>query len=322
MQQSRRSLWTKLFKYLLIIAVVVSIWYLDIIKASTIARILSQPVAFALSVAALIATIQLSVIRWHLLLRVHGQVIPIGRLTKIVYISYFLGGVTLGTLGVDALRLYYTGRESHESLGQAYLSIAADRLIGLFGLIVVGTLFFAADYHDVLQHAQIKMVAILSLLAGLSILFIGVLIVVLERFIAPLFQHIHNFVRVRTHLRLLIDYYRLSPGRLSLCLGISIIIQLATLASLLILAQAILRPSLSGLQLGLAGVMATIANQIPITPGGLAIGESIFAYLCRLMDPVHVTSDYGSVVFLQRIVGLVAVLPGLIFYLIDRRSKN
>jgi len=317
-----RAFWIKLLKIALIIVVIVLIWRLDIINPGTISRILSQPLAFVLSVAALIATVHLSAIRWHLLLRVHGQAVSIGRLTKIIYTSYFLGGATVGTLGVDGLRLYYIGREAHDSVGQAYLSIAADRLISLLGLIVTGALFFAIDYQDVLRYGEIRLLVVLSLLAGLGILLIGFLIVAYERFIAPLFQHIRIFVRVQTHLRLLIEYYRLSPWRLLLCLGISVVIQLATVASLLILAHAILRPSLSVIQLGLAGVMATIANQIPITPGGLAIGESVFAYLCRLMDPVHVTSDYGSVVFLQRIVGIVAVLPGLLFYLAGRRSPN
>lgn len=315
----RQSFWIKALKIAAIGVVIVLIWQLGIINAMTIASVLSHPLALLLSLAAYIATILLSAIRWHLLLRVHGQAASVGRLTRIVYTSYFLGGATLGTVGVDGLRLYYIGRERHDSVGQAYLSVAADRLIGLFGLIVTGALFFAIDYLDVLRYGEIKLLAILSLLIGLGILFIVVSIIVFERFIAPLFRHIPILVRIRTHLRLLIDYYRLAPGRLALCLGLSIVIQLATLASLLILAYAVLRPQLSVFQLGLAGALATIANQLPITPGGLAIGESLFAYLCRLMDPIHVTSDYGSVIFLQRIVGIIAVLPGLFFYLLDRK---
>ena len=102
---------------------------------------------------------------------------------------------------------------------------------------------------------------------------------------------------------------------------ISIVIQFFNVASLLILAHAILDPSLSLSQLGLAGIMTTIANQMPFTAGGLAIGETLFAYLCRLMDPVNVTVDYGSVVFLQRVIALIAVLPGLVFFIADRKTS-
>ena len=59
--------------------------------------------------------------------------------------------------------------------------------------------------------------------------------------------------------------------------------------------------------------MTTIANQIPITLGGLAIGERLSAYLCHMMDPVPATSDYSSVVFLQRLVSVAALAPGLFF---------
>jgi hypothetical protein len=36
------------------------------------------------------------------------------------------------------------------------------------------------------------------------------------------------------------------------------------------------------------------------------------------MDPATVTTDYGSAVFLQRVVALIATLPGLFSYLAYR----
>ena len=317
-----RSFWIKLLKTAFVIAVITVIWRLDIINAATIARIFAQPLAAVLAVLTIVAVIQIGVFRWYILLKVHGQAVSIPRLTSIVFISYFLGSTALGTLGVDALRLYYIGRERHESVGQAYLSIAADRLIGLFGLIVAGAVLFALDYSEILRHDEMKLLVTLSLLVGAGILLVGAAIVAFDRFIAPLFQHIRPFARVRTHFNLLVRFYRDAPGSIALCLGLSILVHFFTLASLLILAHAILNPTLSLSQLGLAGVMATIANQIPFTPGGLAIGESMFVYLCRLMDPVHVTSDYGSVVFLQRLVALFATLPGFFFFVVLRRGNS
>ncbi len=104
------------------------------------------------------------------------------------------------------------------------------------------------------------------------------------------------------HFNLLVLAYRKSVGTVVVCLAVSVLVHFLMLASLLILTYVIFDPALSISQLGLAGVMTTIANQIPITPGGLAVGEGLFAYLCHLMDPAHATSDYGTVVFLQRIV--------------------
>src|SRR5437879_2057513 len=130
------SFWIRLLKIALVIAVILLIWRLDIINTTTIVRIFAQPVVAVVAVLAIVAGIQIGAFRWYILLKVHGQAVSLWRLTGIVFISYFLGSTALGTVGVDALRLYYIGRERHESAGQAYLSIAADRLIGLFGLIV------------------------------------------------------------------------------------------------------------------------------------------------------------------------------------------
>ena len=127
--------------------------------------------------------------------------------------------------------------------------------------------------------------------------------------------------RIATHLSLLVQYYRSSLPLLGLCLLISVVAHALVLGSFVILARALFGDTLSISQLGLSGVMATLANQIPITPGGLALGEGTFAFLCHLMDPANVTTDYGSVIFLQRLVALIATLPGLFSYLAYRRSE-
>jgi uncharacterized membrane protein YbhN (UPF0104 family) len=316
-----RPFWIKALKITIICAVVVLIWRLGIINATTISRIFSQPLAAILAVLALAIGIQLSVVRWYILLKVHGQAVPLGRLTNIVFTSYFLGSTTFGTLGVDALRLYYIGQERHDSVGQAYLSIAADRLIGLFGLIAAGGVFFAWDYNELLRHGEMRYLAVLSLLIGVGVILVAILVATFDRFVAPILQKLRPFVRLRTHFNLLMHYYSNAPGSIGLCIVVSIVIQFFNLASLLILAEAILNPTLSFSQLGLAGVMTTIANQVPFTAGGIAIGETLFSYLCRLMDPVNVTSDYGSVVFLQRLAALVAVSPGLFLFMFGGKRR-
>ena len=154
---------------------------------------------------------------------------------------------------------------------------------------------------------------------GGGIILVAALVVKFDRFVSPFLPNLRAMHRIAAHMNLLADYYRGSLSLVALCLLISVAIHTLTLASLVILTRALFADSLLVSQLGLAGVMATLANQIPITPGGLAFGEGTFAYLCHLMDPVDVTSDYGSVIFLQRLVALIATVPGLFLYLAYRR---
>jgi len=316
-----RSFWIALFKIALIAAILLAISRLDIVNAATMARIFSHPIAAGMAILAVAAAIHVSVLRWYLLLMIQGQSIPLRRLWTITFTSYFIGNSTLGTVGTDALRLYYVGREKPGSVGQAYLSIVVDRLLGMAGLLLVGATLFAVNYSEIARHPEMLSLVAYSVAVGAGILLMVALVVAFDRLVSPFLSRLRVVHRIATHLSLLVQYYRRSLPLLGLCLLISVGIHVLMLGSLVILARTLFGEVLSIPQLGLSGIMATLANQIPITPGGLALGEGTFAYLCHLMDPANVTTDYGSVIFLQRLVTLVATLPGLFSYLTYRRAE-
>ena len=316
-----RSFWIVLVKIAIVVAILVVISRLDIINAATLARIFSHPIAAGIAILAVVAAIHVSVWRWYLLLMIQGQFVPFRRLWTITFTSYFIGNSTLGTAGTDALRLYYIGQEKPGSVGQAYLSIVVDRLLGMAGLLLVGAVLFAINFAEIARHPEMLGLVLLSAAMAAGIALVAGLVVGFERFVSPLFGSLRVIHRIATHTSLLVHYYKNSLPLVGLCLLISVVVHMLMLASLVVLAWALFGDQLSVSQLGLSGVMATLANQIPITPGGLALGEGTFAYLCHLMDPASVTSDYGSVIFLQRLVALVATLPGLFSYIAYRRAE-
>ena len=309
-----------LFKVAIIAAILVFISRLDIINPATMARIFSNPIAGGTAIIAVVAAIHGGVVRWYLLLMIQGQSIPLRRIWIITFTSYFIGSSTLGSAGTDALRFYYIGRERPGSMGQAYLSIVVDRLFGLAGLVLVGAVLFANNSVEIVRHPEMQGLVLLGAAVGAGIVLAAGLLVGFDRFVSPVFGRLRVAHRVATHMSLLVRYYSRSLPLGSLCLLISVAIHVLMLGSLVILTRALFEETLSVSQLGLSGIIATLANQIPITPGGLALGEGTFAYLCHLMDPANVTTDYGSVIFLQRLVALVATLPGLFSYMAYRRG--
>jgi len=321
LRKTRRPFWIVLLKIAIVAAILVGLSRIDIINAATIARIYSHPVAAGIAVLAVAAAIHVSVLRWYLLLMIQGQSVPLRRLWTITFTSYFIGNSTLGTVGTDGLRLYYIGREKLGSVGQAYLSIIVDRLVGMAGLLLVGGILFAINFSEIVRNPEMLGVALFSSAIAAGIVLLAGLVVAFDQFVSPLFSRFGLIHRIATHMSLLVQYYRSSLPLVGLCLLISVIVQALVLAGLVILAWALFGASLSVSQLGLAGVMAMLANQIPITPGGLALGEGTFAYLCHVMDPANVTTDYGSVIFLLRLVAFVATLPGLFSYMTYRRAE-
>lgn len=322
MLRPSKSFWIWLAKFAAIVVIVVVIGRLGIINATTVGRIFAHPVAAVAALLAIVAAIHISVMRWYLLLAIQGQTTPFWRLWSITFASYFIGSTTFGTLGVDAVRLYYIGRERPNSVGQAYLSIAVDRLTGLLGLVLVGVVLFAFNYTEISQHWEMVGFVLASGAIAAAILGVAAFFVGFDRFIAPIARRLRPLQRTTTHINLLVHNYRRALPTLAICILISVLVQALMLSSLVILTRALFEATISLPQLGLAGVMATIANQIPITPGGIALGEGAFAYLCRLIDPANLANDYGSVVFLQRLVALLATTPGLVCYIVFRRKTS
>jgi hypothetical protein len=172
----------------------------------------------------------------------------------------------LGGVGTDAMRLYYIGREKPGSKAQAYLSIAVDRVAGI-GRIM-------PDRCDSLRHQFRRISATRKCGASSSSapqwqpgILLSALVVGLDRYVSQLFGGLRGIYRIATHMGLLVHHYRHSLPLVGLCLLLSVIRHALMLASLVVLTWALFGDALSISQLGLSGVMATFANQIPITPG-------------------------------------------------------
>jgi uncharacterized membrane protein YbhN (UPF0104 family) len=288
-----RSSWIVLLKITIIVAILVAIARMDIINAATIARIFSHPIVAGAAVLGVSAAVHASVLRWYLLLLIQGQAVPFRRLWTITFISYFIGSSTLGTVGTDGLRFYYIGREKLGSLGQASLSSVVDRLLGTAGLLLVGGILFAINFSDIVRHPKMLDVALFSTAIGGGVVLLAGLVIAFGQLVLPFFKRFGFISQIAAQIDLLVQCYRSSLPLLGLCLLISVVIHALMLGTLVILAWALFG-GLSVSQLGLAGAAAMLASQIPITPGGLALGEGTFAYLCHLMDPANVTTDYAS----------------------------
>ena len=89
-----------------------------------------------LSISMGLATLVLITFRWRLLLRPQGITISFLQALKLVFIGHFFNIVIPGTVSGDVVKVYYITRQEKNKIG-AGLSVLMDRLVGLFGLIIV-----------------------------------------------------------------------------------------------------------------------------------------------------------------------------------------
>jgi glycosyltransferase 2 family protein len=91
----------------------------------------------ALSVVLMGALLLLGVVRWQIILKVHGLQMPLGRTTEISLIGHFFNSFLLGSVGGDLLKAYYVARETHHKKTEAVVTVAVDRIIGLFSMLIL-----------------------------------------------------------------------------------------------------------------------------------------------------------------------------------------
>jgi uncharacterized protein (TIRG00374 family) len=92
----------------------------------------------ALSFILMGATIFVGVIRWQIVLKVHGLDMPLLRTTQISLIAHFFNSFLLGSVGGDVLKAYYVARETRHKKTEAVVTVLVDRIIGMFSLLVFG----------------------------------------------------------------------------------------------------------------------------------------------------------------------------------------
>jgi uncharacterized membrane protein YbhN (UPF0104 family) len=69
-----------------------------------------------------------------------------------------------------------------------------------------------------------------------------------------------------------------------------------------------------------AGIWAMIANSIPLTPGGLGVGEAAFAQLAHILEPVPSHASYATAFLAMRVLNALIGILGLLPYILHRQE--
>ena len=98
-----------------------------------------------LSVVLMGVILLLSVVRWQMILNVHGLNLPFKRTTQISLIGHFFNSFLLGSVGGDLLKAYYVARETHHKKTEAVVTVVVDRIIGLFSMLLLACVMMLAS---------------------------------------------------------------------------------------------------------------------------------------------------------------------------------
>jgi uncharacterized protein (TIRG00374 family) len=251
--------------------------------------------------------------RWLILVRATGQQVSLKSAAWIHMVSSFVGTMTPGGIGGDAARAYTLAQRTSQG-SDAVASIAMDRVLGLFSLVLVGLLGVLLWGHQSgTSAAGLALLAILGGVGCVALLWVDAFV----RVLLPSRLRVTRIGARAVKLADAISQYRDQQGALLSVLLLSILVQALRIVQAYVLGTGIGIPTpftyyLVFMPIGLITLL------LPISLGGFGLPQLSFVLLLEAQGVPK--PDALALSTLIIVSGLVTNLPGALLYLRSRRA--
>lgn len=256
--------------------------------------------------------------RFCFLIRPFGHKLSLFDSVQLTFVGQFFNTCLPGSVGGDAARLYYIARDSSRARTELATLVMMDRLCGMFALFLWPVLAIPFFSDLIASSPMLRNLIATAGLASVAIL-TGMLLVMTERF---RYNRLLARLLGRSSLGNILERslgtlhnYRRHGGVLAGAVAVSLVIHTILISLTLLVALAIDGVH-SSWKIALVAPLGLLANVLPVTPGGLGVGEAAFASLFKLAGLAG-----GPMVMLGwRVVTFCGSLAGLVFYLRWKKS--
>jgi uncharacterized protein (TIRG00374 family) len=273
--------------------------------------IVEWPLTMA-AMAIFLVDIFLMALRTTWLFRPLGMKLTVGKSVQLTLVSTFFSTFLPGAGGGDIVKLYYATKTNAGRRAEVTTVLLFDRAIGFFAMLIL-PFFFVPLFLPLIQTAPLLR-SILFAVAGISI---GMVVVFLFgmfhqgplRFLAQESLALPKWRKLASRVLETIGSYRRSTGTLLGALLLSLVANFSVIA-ITVLAVLALDPTSLSSRMFLVVPIAQAVNGLPLTPGGLGVGETSLNALFKLAG-LH----GGAEIFLcWRVWKAMVGLLGLVIY--------
>lgn len=271
--------------------------------------------AWPLTLAALILVLlHLALIAWRLslLFRPQGLKLSFVASMRLALVGLFFEIFMPGAIGGTVAKLFYATRENQGRRTQVATVILFDRMVGIFSLIAL-PLIFALPFYRVVSRAPALQTILLVYAVIASLLIAAFLACLWRGSDVDRFAHATHYRPLRKALSRGLETvggYRGSRATLFSVFGLSLLGNLS-IVGVIALGVRVVHPASVAWRLCLLVPIGQLINSIPLTPGGLGVGEIAFNTLFKLGG----LSGGVEAVLCWRIWSAMASGIGLYFYL-------
>ena len=251
--------------------------------------------------------------RLHILINTHQLSLTFFSSVKLTFIGLFFNTYLPGATGGDLVKIYYASKGNPGSRTEVITIILLDRFVGLFTLLSLPLIFSPFFMPLIESQPTLKGLLWVSMLIAIGIIIVVILGAKYDLENSKLIKWIEHKILFGKELKRIlhtIHYYSNSKLIVLKVLFISFLAQSLMVGVSLLIAGAILPQGADPKMLVLIP-LGYFANALPVTPGGIGVGEAVMESLFNL-----ISLDGGAEVILGwRIVTVIVGIIGLIFYL-------
>jgi uncharacterized protein (TIRG00374 family) len=236
----------------------------------------------------------------------------------IVTMATFFNFCIPGATGGDVVKMWYLNAIARRHPAEIAAIWMVDRLTGVLSLLLLVIIVGGFNFTFITHHASLVWgfagavgVTLASLVAGaLACLDLAR---VFDRMLA-------SYPRIRRTVSRVEDSiaaFRRRPGALVKGVGVSMLGHVALLSTFIALGRYFM-PQLEPRLVGLLALSGLFANALPISPGGLGVGEAAFDSLFRLVGV-----DSGAALLIAWRLGMLPMcLAGCILYIAGMKQRR
>ncbi len=279
----------------------------------------NRPGLLALAFLCILATVPIAAWRWWLLLRGLQFQFTFPWAVNATFISLFFHTFLPGAYGGDLVRLALAYRSAGGRLSRLTFSVVVDRLSGLLALLALGLVMLPA--LPPAYASRLQWVAAIGVAAGVAGLVVALksgdwVARLLGRLPTPVGPALATVV---SELVAALRAYWTQPGRLGATVAISIGQYFLILSALFLLGHAMGFEDLPWTGYVIAGICSVLANSLPITPGGIGVGEAAFAHVALIfISSPSGDLGYGTVFLAMRLLSVIIGIGGVLPWLLNR----
>jgi glycosyltransferase 2 family protein len=290
------------------------LFYFGLLNLQVLSRTLNHPQLLALAVLLIVLSVPMGALRWWLLLNAQQFPMSLWWALRVTLIGQFLNTFMPGAYGGDVARLALAYKTTRRNLSRLTFTVFVDRMSGLISLILLGLMVLPV--LPLSLRGQTFMPLVIASLTMAAAVTLGLL---WGARIASLVERVPKIGPMIAHaIREVLAAFNLYLGKwqvLCAALAISLVQFVLILVSLGVIGTAMDMRSLPFSGYMIAGIWSIIANAIPLTPGGLGIGEIAFARMAAMLEPVPSGASYATVFLAMRVLTVLVSALGVIPYL-------